>query len=60
MDDYIRFSCEHCDFKVKTPSKNAGNKGRCPNCKELSAIPEKEIEQDKEQELTPPPPPSSD
>lgn len=44
MEEYIKFNCEECDFRIKTLIKNAGKKGKCPNCKTLCLIPEEEID----------------
>lgn len=51
MDDYIKFDCEECSFKIKTLLKNAGKKGKCPNCKTLCFIPDPEDEIDIKKDL---------
>ena len=40
MENYTRFSCENCFFKVKTQIKNVGKEGVCPNCGKITIIPD--------------------
>ena len=35
----IKFTCFHCNAKLKMPAKYAGRKGRCPKCKAKNTIP---------------------
>lgn len=42
MEDFIKFNCEKCGFKVKTKKENKRKKGRCPSCKTECIIPEPE------------------
>jgi len=43
MEEWIKFVCQSCGAKVKTPVENVGKKGRCYQCKTECVIPEKEI-----------------
>jgi predicted ATP-dependent serine protease len=40
MEDYIKFRCKECGFRVKTSSENVGKKGACPECETINIIPE--------------------
>lgn len=40
MKDYIKFSCDTCDHKIKTLIKNSGKIGNCPKCRILCFIPD--------------------
>jgi len=42
MDEYIKFSCKECDFRIKTLQEHAGKKGKCPKCKSVCIIPKEE------------------
>lgn len=42
INEYVKFSCEECEFKIKALIKNAGKEGKCPNCQSLCIIPEQE------------------
>ncbi len=35
----IRFTCEKCGKKIRTPNKSAGKKGKCPKCKSPVIVP---------------------
>lgn len=37
----IRFRCENCGCKIKVTEDNAGKKGKCPKCKKVLVVPEK-------------------
>jgi DNA-directed RNA polymerase subunit RPC12/RpoP len=36
----IKFNCNKCGQKLSVPETRAGKKGRCPNCKNIIAVPE--------------------
>jgi len=38
----IRFQCKNCGQKIAVQEKFSGKKGRCPNCKNIIAVPELE------------------
>ena len=42
-EEFIRFECEKCNTNVKTPTENAGKRGKCPKCKHRMIIPEDEF-----------------
>lgn len=48
MEEWIKFVCQSCGKKVKTPVENAGKKGKCYQCKTECIIPEIEIEKEEE------------
>lgn len=35
----IRFRCKNCGYKFSAPDKLAGQKGKCPNCKNIVFVP---------------------
>jgi DNA-directed RNA polymerase subunit RPC12/RpoP len=37
----VRFCCEHCGHKISVQDKNAGKRGKCPECSTLIVIPAK-------------------
>ena len=39
----IKFNCKKCGQKLSVPETRAGRKGRCPNCKNIIVVPEKQI-----------------
>ena len=49
-ESVIRFACGFCGKQIRVPSVHAGKKGKCPQCKNMVAIPP----------LTPPPAPLQD
>ena len=51
MNERIRFNCEKCNFKVITLAKNAGKKGKCPNCQTVNIIPKEYSISDIEKDL---------
>ena len=38
----IKFYCKHCGQKISVPESRAGKKGKCPECKNIVAIPKEE------------------
>ena len=38
----IKFTCFHCEAKLRMPAEYAGRKGRCPKCKAKNTIPSME------------------
>jgi len=38
----IRFQCTNCGQKITVQEKSSGQKGRCPNCKNIITVPELE------------------
>jgi len=37
----VRFCCKHCGRKINVQDKHAGNRGKCPECGTVIAIPAK-------------------
>lgn len=39
-ESVIRFKCDFCGKQIRVPAVHAGKKGKCPQCKNLIAIPQ--------------------
>ena len=57
MEQTIHFRCSNCGMVLRVPSRLAGKSGRCPNCRELTAIPQASTVSVPPQPAPPPPPP---